>query len=364
MDTYYKDYRASSHRAMYASAVRATKEVEKVRVDIAHFIDAQEEEVIFTSGSTAAAQLLVATLEHNLKLQEGDEIVVTELDHHATFVPLQMLAQRKKMKLTVVPADEKFRVTEEAFAKCITPRTKIVSLIHASNVTGTIIPVERYAALAHENGAFVIIDAAQTAGHITLSFKKLGADALFFSGHKMCGPTGVGVLALKQKWIERCIPPYGGGGTVHSVDAEKTIFLPHKSKFEAGTLPIAEIIGLGKAVAYIQGISPGSIQAHSTELVAYALSCLGQKPWVSVYVGEDNVGVVSFSIAGVHPHDIAHIFAEHSIAVRAGFQCAELISRKLSSSGVVRISVYGYTTKEDIDACMRALDSVQKTFSI
>lgn len=364
MDAYYHNYRASTHRGMYASALQATKEFEAVRTKVAGFIDANESEVIFTSGSTASAQLIIATLEHNLDLHEGDEIIVTELDHHATLVPLQQLAKRKKMILKVVPVNDQFQIEESVFESFVTEKTKIVSLIHASNVTGTIVPVKKLIEILRSTNAFVIMDAAQTVGHISLSFKDLNADALFFSGHKMCGPTGVGVLILKEKWIQTFTPPYGGGGAVHSVSKEKTIFLENGKKFEAGTPPIAEVIGLGAAIDYLEKNNVGKITDHTKEIISYTQSILQKLPYIRTYAGSDNVGVLSFAIPGVHPHDIAHILGEEGVAVRAGFQCAELVARKVSENGIVRVSVYGYSTKENIDTFSNALQKVAATFSL
>lgn len=364
MDTYYKEYRASTHRGMYESATRATMEFEFARKKVAEFIDAQESEVIFTSGSTAAAQLLIATLEHNLDLQDGDEIIVTELDHHATLVPLQQLAKRKKMILKVVPVNEDWQIEELVFESYITEKTKIVSLVHGSNVVGTIVPIKKLVECAQKINAFIIVDAAQTVGHIPVSFKDCNADALFFSGHKMCGPTGVGVLALKEKWVQNFVPPYGGGGVVQGVSKEKTIFLETSKKFEAGTPPIAEVIGLGAAIDYLKKDNVEDVIKHSQEVFNYAIGELQKISYVRVFAGLDNIGVFSFVVSRVHPHDVAHILGGAGVAVRAGFQCAELVSRKISDNGVVRVSVYGYTTKENIDALIEGLQKVAQTFSL
>lgn len=364
MDAYYKEYRASTHRGMYESAIRATKEFETVRKKVAGFIDAQESEIIFTSGSTAAAQLLVTTLEHNLDLQEGDEIVVTELDHHATFVPLQQLAKRKKMILKIVPVNESWQIEESVFASYLTEKTKIISLIHASNVVGTIVPIKKLIKRAQKINTFVIVDAAQTVGHIPVSFRDCNADALFFSGHKMCGPTGVGVLVLKEKWIQNFVPPYGGGGAVQSVSKDKTIFLESAKKFEAGTPPIAEVIGLGAASDYLKKSNVEDVIKHSQGVFNYAIQELQKISYIRVFAGVDNIGVLSFVVPRVHPHDVAHILGAAGVAVRAGFQCAELVSRKISDNGVVRVSMYGYTTKEDIGALIEGLQKVAQTFSL
>jgi len=364
MDTYYKEYRASTHRGMYESATRATMEFEFARKKVAEFIDAQESEVIFTSGSTAAAQLLIATLEHNLDLQDGDEIIVTELDHHATLVPLQQLAKRKKMILKVVPVNEDWQIEELVFESYITEKTKIVSLVHGSNVVGTIVPIKKLVECAQKINAFIIVDAAQTVGHMPVSFKDCNADALFFSGHKMCSPTGVGVLALKEKWVQNFVPPYGGGGVVQSVSKEKTIFLETSKKFEAGTPPIAEVIGLGAAIDYLKKDNVEDVIKHSQEVFNYAIGELQKISYVRVFAGLDNIGVFSFVVSRVHPHDVAYILGGAGVAVRAGFQCAELVSRKISDNGVVRVSVYGYTTKENIDALIEGLQKVAQTFSL
>lgn len=362
MHAYYTDYRASVHRGMYVSAQRATSEYEKARTNIALFIGADAGEIIFTGGGTAAAQLLTATLEHNLDLQEGDEILVSELDHHATLVPLREFAKRKKLVLKIIPVEDDFTINPETYKAYINEKTKIVSLIHASNVTGGIVDVATLTEYAHAVGAFVIIDAAQTVGHIDVSFNSLGADALFFSGHKMCGPTGVGVLALKKKWIDIFVPPYGGGGVVYSVTNEKTVFVDGAKKFEAGTPPIAEVIGLGASIDYLRRYKIKNIHMHLQEIIAYIRKGLAQFSFVKIYAAEDNIGVLSFVINGVHPHDVAHILAEADVAVRAGFQCAELVSRKISENGIVRASVYGYTTHADIDTLVHALKKVKDTF--
>lgn len=364
MDGYYKEYRASTHRGMYESAVQATKKFEEGRKKVAKFIQAEESEIIFTSGATASAQLLIATLEHNLDLREGDEVLVTELDHHATLVPLQQLVKRKKMILKVVPVNADWQIEESVFTSFLNEKTKIISLIHGSNVVGTIVSVKKLVELSRHTGAFIIVDGAQTVGHIHVSFKDLNSDALFFSGHKMCGPTGVGVLALKEKWIQIFVPPYGGGGTVHSVSNEKTIFLENVKKFEAGTPAIAEVIGLSAAIDYLQKNSLESLETYVQGVFAYAIETLQTLPYVSVYAGKENIGLLSFVISGVHPHDVAHVLGEEGVAARAGFQCAELISRKISGNGIVRMSVYGYTKKEDIDAFVQALQKVAITFSL
>ena len=364
MDAYYKEYRASTHRGVYTSATRATKEFEEVRKKVANFINAQESEIIFTSGSTAAAQLLIATLEHNLDLKEGDEILVTELDHHVTLVPLQQLAKRKKMVLRVVPINIDWKIEVSVLKTFLNERTKIISLIHASNVVGTILPISELIRSSRSINAFIIVDAAQTAGHIPVSFSDFDADALFFSGHKMCGPTGVGVLVLQEKWVRTFTPPYGGGGAVSSVSKDKTIFLESTKKFEAGTPPIAEVIGLGVAVDYIQKSGIVKVAEHIQEVFGYLIDSLSGLAYIRFFESKENIGVLSFVVPGVHPHDVAYVLAEEGVAVRAGFQCAELISRKISENGVARVSVYGYTTKEDVDIFIQALEKVSKTFLI
>lgn len=368
MNEYYTSYRAPVHRGMYVSAVHATNELELVRQKVVSFIGAEKDEIIFTSGSTAAAQLLIATLEHNLELQEGDEVVVSEFDHHATLVPLREVVKRKKLVLTVVSASEKFTIDSKSISDVITEKTKIVSLIHGSNVTGNTLPIkEVIASIRTKNkNVFMIVDAAQTVGHMDVSFKNIDADALFFSGHKMCGPTGVGVLVMKKKYIDVFIPPYGGGSAVLAVSHTQTIFAQGYKKFEAGTPAIAGILGLGKAIEYVEQYATKAIHEYVKFVYAYAYEELKKVPFVKMYGApvEQNCGVLSIVIDGVHPHDVAHILAEKNVAVRAGYQCAELTARKINEQGVVRVSLYGYTTKEDIDALVHALQSVQKIFSL
>ncbi len=368
INEYYTSYRAPVHRGMYASAMRATKELEQVREKVASFIDAEKDELIFTSGSTAAVQLLIATLEHNLSLQEGDEMLVSELDHHATLVPLREVAKRKKSILKIILTDENRTINSNFLLNIITEKTKIVSLIHGSNVTGSILPIQEMIASirAKNKNTFVIVDAAQTVGHIDVSFKNIDADALFFSGHKMCGPTGVGVLVMRKEYIDAYTPPYGGGSAVLAVSSTQTMFAQGYKKFEAGTPAIAEILGLGKAIEYVEQYNIQVIHDYVQSVCVYADEELKKLPFVKVFAApaEQNCGVFSIIIDGVHPHDVAHVLAEKNVAVRAGYQCAELIARKINEQGVVRVSVYGYTTKEDIDALVDALRSVQKIFSL
>jgi cysteine desulfurase / selenocysteine lyase len=353
---------------MYISARKATEQVEKVRAQVERFLDASSYDTVFTSGATASATLLIATLEHNIHLEEGDEILVTELDHHAILVPLQQLVKRTKAKLIVVPVDSAYSINVETLKTYVTPRTKIVSLIHGSNVTGTVLPLVDMISLVRATAphAYVIVDASQTVGHIPLSCRELDCDALFFSGHKMCGPTGVGVLMLKKSCTQEWTPSYGGGGAVYSVSKDTTVFAEGHAKFEAGTLPIAEICGLGKAIEYIETYSLEKIQQHIHHITQYAYMALQDLPYVTVY-GRDvsaTCGVFSITVSRTHPHDVAHVLAEHNIAVRPGYQCAELIARRIHDAGVVRVSVYGYTQEKDIDALVDGLRAVQNTFSL
>ena len=364
MHAYYSTYRASIHRGMFVEAVRATDEVEQTRARTADFIDAQQGEIIFTSSATHASQLLISTLEANKYLHEGNEILITQFDHHATCVPLREYAHRVGAHLVIAMQDTLTLFDEVSFLKHITPKTKIISLIHGSNVTGTVLPIASLVKKirAIRSDIFILCDASQTAGHTFISCKQFDVDALFFSAHKMCGPTGLGILFMKETHLKHFRPPYAGGGAVYSVTPEETIFLDGYSKFEAGTLPIAEIIGFGATLTYIDSFPIEAIQKHIHDLCQYLTQIMNDVPQVHTYTSAESCGSVAITIDNVHPHDIAHILAKKNIAVRPGFQCAELLTRKISPQGIVRASVYGYTTKADIDALRSAIVDVITLF--
>lgn len=360
MDEYYRAYRASTHRGLYTSAMRATEAYEQARADVATFIGADADEVVFTSGATASANMLTYALEHTLDLREGDEIVTTVMEHHAALLPLQELAKRKGLTLkhiTLVGNTLDYDVAE----RLITNRTKVVSVMLASNVLGTVNDVERIAKRAHEVGALMVLDATAAVGHIPVDVKTLDCDFLYFSGHKMCGPTGIGVLYGKKEKLENLKPGFFGGGIVNTVTFTEATWNASPQRFEAGTPNIAGAIGLGAAVAYLNNIGLDSIHAHVRELTTHAHEVLGTIPSITLFSAPPahNVGIVSFAfdgsphseaVRGAHPHDIAQVCADRGVAIRAGHHCAMPLHTELGVPATARASFYLYNTKEDIAA--------------
>ena len=361
---YYTEFRANIHRGLYDISERATLEYEQVRDIVALFIGGNKDEIIFTHGATESSNMLVYMLENELILNEGDEIVTSIMEHHASLTPLQELAKRKKLVLKFIPLLDDNGLDMEKAEKLITEKTKIVSVLMASNVLGTVNDIETVTKLAHKVDAFMITDATAAVGHKDV--KVLDVDALYFSGHKMCGPTGVGVLYLKNEYVEKFNPSFFGGGIVDKVTKEKTEFVSDVRKFEPGTPNISGVIGLGEAVSYLQNIGLIEIQKHSAELVKYAIQCLKAEDWIDVYTQEGNmknIGTVAFAIKGVHPHDVVEILNRFNVAARAGHHCAQPLHTELGVPTTVRASFYLYNTKEDIDALLHGLKEVKKVFA-
>lgn len=367
MDEYYRHYRANSRRGQYAISARAENTYESARADVAAFIGANPREVIFTSGSTASANLAVYTLENSEIFKEGDEIVTTVMEHHSLFIPLQKLAKRKKLILRIIPLNENLELDYEVAEKLVNEKTKLVAFVGVSNVTGTINDMTRLCEMARKVGAYSLVDATQAVGHMPIDVKKIDCDFLFFAGHKMCGPIGIGALYGKQELLEKMEPGFYGGGTVEEVTLDEVRFAPVPYKFEAGTPNIGGAIGLGVACKYLTDIGMESIQEYCEEITEYAISKLGELPGVKLYCVKDpkkNVGVVSFTVEGIHPHDVGEILSRRHVATRGGHHCAQPLLTSLGVSSVNRASFYLYTSKEDIDALVRGLAEVQTIFSL
>jgi cysteine desulfurase/selenocysteine lyase len=366
MNNYYTKFRANIHRGLYAISEEATAQYEQARKDVAGFIGAQEDEIIFTAGATASSNMLIYSLEQTLELHAGDEIVTTIMEHHASLVPLQELAKRKQLVLKHISITKDLELDYESAQKLITPKTKIVSVMLASNVTGTINDVAQIAKKAHDVGAVVIVDATAAVGHISVDVKKLDADFIYFSGHKMCGPTGVGVLYGKKERLEILHPSFFGGGMIDSVTKNDATWAKDISRFEAGTPNIAGVIGLGCAVNYLQTVDIEKIHEHVREVFSYAYEKLseikGMKLLCEKYP-QKNVGIISFDVDGVHSHDMAQILAGEKVAVRAGHHCAMPLIQEISVVSTVRASFYFYSTKADVDALVSAIKKAQDIFS-
>lgn len=365
MDEYYRHYRANSRRGQYAISARAENTYESARADVAAFIGANPREVIFTSGSTASANLAVYTLENSDVFKEGDEIVTTIMEHHSLFIPLQKLAKRKKLVLRIIPMNENLELDYGAAEKLINEKTKLVAFVGVSNVMGTINDMSRLCEMARKVGAYSLIDATQAVGHMPIDVKKIDCDFLFFAGHKMCGPIGIGALYGKQELLEKMEPGFYGGGTVEEVTLDEVRFAPVPHKFEAGTPNIGGAIGLGVACKYLTDIGTESIEEYCEEITGYAIRRLGELPGVKLYCMKDpkkNVGVVSFTVKGIHPHDVGEILSRRHIATRGGHHCAQPLLKSLEVPSLNRASFYLYTSKEDIDALVQGLAEVQTIF--
>ena len=361
---YYNKYNANVHRGIHKLSERATIEYEKAHGKVAKFINGKFEEVIFTKNITESMNLLAYSLIKNLK--EGDEIVVTETEHHSNIVPWQQLGKEKGIVIKYIRIDNEGRLDLEDAKNKITEKTKIVSMTHMSNVLGTINPVKEIREIA--KNSLLIIDAAQSVPHLPVDVKELGCDFLAFSGHKMLGPTGIGVLWGKEELLEKMDPFLYGGDMISKVGFEDTKFNELPWKFEAGTPAIAQGIGLGKAVDYLSSVGMKNIKEYEEVLTSYALEKLKEIDDVEIYgplEARDRGGVISFNIKEVHSHDVSAILDREGIAVRGGHLCAmPLVTEILGHASVCRASLYFYNTKEEIDKLVRGIKKVKEIFKI
>jgi cysteine desulfurase/selenocysteine lyase len=351
------------HRAVHYLSEIATAEYEGARKKLAAFINAKEErEVIFTSGTTDAINLVAHGYGRKF-VGAGDEIVLTTLEHHSNIVPWQMVAEEKGARIRVAPVNDRGELIIEEYLKLLSPRTKLVSVGHVSNALGTINPVREMIAAAHLKGIPVLVDGAQAAPHMKLDMQALDCDFYAFSGHKMFGPTGIGVLYGKAGWLEKMQPYKGGGDMILSVTFEKTIYNVIPGKFEAGTPPIAAAITLGAAADYITGIGMEHIHAHETDLLDYATDRVNRLPGVRIIgTAEKKAAVLSFVVDGVHPHDVGTLLNEEGVAVRTGHHCAQPVMARFGVPATSRASFAFYNTHAEVDALVAGIKKVQKAF--
>ncbi|MBQ0738600.1 cysteine desulfurase [Aquimarina celericrescens] len=352
---YYEQYNANIHRGVHSLSQEATDAYEQARETLrAHFNAAKKEEIIFTSGTTHGINLVANGFASQLKA--GDEVIVSALEHHSNIVPWQMLCEKTGAQLKVIPMTNSGELAMDAFHELLSDKTKLVFVNHVSNALGTINPIETIISEAHKKGAAVLIDGAQAAPHIKADVQALDVDFYVVSGHKMCGPTGVGVLYGKEEWLIK-LPPYQGGGEmIDQVTFEKTTYagLPHK--FEAGTPNICGGIAFGKAIEYLNGLGFENIAAYEHELLTYATEQLLAVGDVMIYgTSSEKTAVISFNIEGIHPYDIGTIIDKLGIAVRTGHHCAQPIMDYYKIPGTVRASFSFYNTKEEIDAFVQAV---------
>jgi cysteine desulfurase/selenocysteine lyase len=366
MDNYYQKSNANIHRGIHYLAEEATALYEDARTRIAKFINAPSaKQVIFTRNTTESINL-VAQSWGRKNLQKNDMVILTEMEHHSNLVPWQMLAAELGLRLEFIPIDDRGQLDLDIYSQLLAHEPKLVSFTHMSNVLGTITPAREMTAQAHAMGAVVLIDGAQSVPHFPVDVQELDADFLAFSGHKMCGPTGVGVLFGKKDLLEDMPPFLGGGDMIKKVELRtfKPNTIPHK--FEAGTPAIAEAIGLGAAVDYLNTIGMQDIAAQEQVVVHYAIERLSEVPGLTVFgpEGQERGGVTSFNLDGVHAHDVAQILDADGIAVRAGHHCAMPLHDKLGIPASTRASYYLYNSVDDIDLLIKSLYRVKEIFRI
>jgi cysteine desulfurase / selenocysteine lyase len=358
---FYEEEYATVHRAIYSLSQEATQEYSSARETVREFLGAKNtEEIVFTKGTTESINLVASSF--GSLLQKGDEIILTEMEHHSNLVPWQLLAEKKGIVLKFIPINEKAELQLDHFEKLLSDRTKLVSLAHIANSTGTLNPIETIISLAHAKGAKVFIDGAQSASHMPVNVQALDADFYAFSGHKAFGPTGIGVLYGKKELLD-LMPPYqSGGDMIEKVTLEKTTFQKAPLKFEAGTPPIAEVIALKEALLFIESIGREEIVAFEKKLLAHATQKLQEIPGLRIIGTAERKGaIISFSIEGVHPLDLGTLLDLQGIALRTGHLCAQPTLQKFGVSQLTRASFAPYNTLEEIDVFVSTLKEVVST---
>ena len=352
---YYENYNSNIHRGIYTIAEKATAAYEETRDKVAAFIGTEDRQsIVFTRGTTESINLVASSWGQNLK--PTDEVLITEMEHHSNIIPWQLICEKTGASLKYIPISEDGTLDLSNSGTYFTEKTKIVCVIHQSNVFGTINPIAEIVKMAHDVGALVLVDGAQSVPHHSVNVSNLDCDFFAFSGHKMMGPTGVGVLYARQELLKKMDPFMGGGEMIREVSMEKSTWNDIPWKFEAGTPNIAQVIGLGAAIDYLNEIGLQSIFDYEKKLLGYGQEKLQKIPGLTIYGTSKNKGaVISFNITNIHPHDVAHILDNSGIAIRAGHHCAQPIMKRLSVPATNRASFYLYNTFEEIDSLIEAL---------
>ncbi|HIF22024.1 MAG TPA: cysteine desulfurase [Gemmatimonadetes bacterium] len=365
LEHYYQHDNANVHRGIHELSRRATIAFEEARAKVAAWINAPEaDELVWTRGTTEAINL-VATAWGLDNVGEGDEILISTLEHHSNIIPWQLLARRTGAQIRYLEIDEQGRLILDDLGSLLSGRTKVVALGHVSNALGTVNPIKQIASAAHEVGALVVIDGAQGAVHTEVDVQDLGVDCYAFSGHKMCGPTGIGALWARKDLLEAMSPYQGGGEMIHFVGRDESTWAKVPHKFEAGTPNIAGAIGMGAAVDFLLEVGMEAIAAHERDLLLYALDQVGSIPGIRIYGPEsvdEHSAVVSFTLGDAHPHDISTILDSEGIAVRAGHHCAQLVMKHFGVAATARASFYLYNTTDDVDRLVEGLETVRGIF--
>ena len=363
---YYEDDNSNVHRGIHELSRRATVAYEESRAKVASWVGANEpSEIVWTRGTTEAINLVSSAWGLD-NVGEGDEILISVLEHHSNIIPWQLLARRTGAVIKYIELDEQGRWILDELPHLLTDRTKIVAISHVSNALGTVNPVKRVAAAAHEVGALVLVDGAQGAVHMKVDVKDLGVDYYAFSGHKMCGPTGIGALWARRDLLDSMEPYQGGGEMIHFVGRDESSWATVPHKFEAGTPNIAGAIGMGAAIDFLSEVGMDAIAEHEQKLLGYALERMNKVDGICIYgpqSPDEHSALISFTLGDAHPHDISTILDSEGIAVRAGHHCAQLAMQHFGISATARASIYLYNTESDIDRLIEGLEQVRSIFA-
>jgi cysteine desulfurase / selenocysteine lyase len=364
VSNFYRTDYANVHRGVYRLSAASSEQYENARARVARYLNAAHDgEIVFVRGATEGINLVVQSWGAAF-LKPGDEVLITELEHHANIVPWQLLRDRIGFALKVAPIDATGGLDLAALEALITPKTKMVAVTHLANATGALVPVETIAKMAHAKGAKFLVDGCQAAPRMKVDVRAIDCDFYFFSGHKTYGPTGIGVLYGKRDLLQAMPPWQSGGDMILSVTFEKTTFQDPPARFEAGTPDISGAIGLATALDYIEQLGLDAIEAHEAALTEYGIAELAQLPGVRlVPAGQRRFGILSFAVDGIHPHDVASILDHHNVAVRAGHHCAQPLMEKLDLAATTRASFGVYNDEHDIDALAAAIKAAQKMFA-
>lgn len=361
IDYYYDHLGTNVHRGAYDLSQQTTNLYEKSRSKIAKFINADVEEVVFTRGTTTSLNMIAGSYRELLK--SGDEVITTELEHHSSVIPWMMATKRSGATLKYIPLNDEGRITVDAFKSVLTDQTKVVAITYVSNVMGYITPIQEIIKLAHEKGAIVVVDAAQAAPHLKIDVKTLDCDFLAFSGHKMFGPTGVGILYGKKDALNAIEPFEFGGEMVDTIKKDQLKWQEIPTKFEAGTPVIGAAIGLQKAVEYIESIGYDAIHQHTIKLRDYTLKQLEELEGITIYNKHADIGIITLNIDGVHPHDAATFLSEKNVAIRAGKHCAHLIADRMHMGATLRAAFQIYNDYHDCDVFVETIKETRDFFA-
>jgi len=365
LDNFYKHEFSNIGRSIHSLAVNATNKFEETRTSVKKFINAtSKDEIIFTKNATESINLVASTFGKE-NIRKGDEILITELEHHSNYVPWHYLRQSKGAIIKFVPINDDGDIVIEKLKELVTPKTKIIAITHLSNVTGTIVPIKEIVEIARKKNIPVLVDGCQSAPHLKIDVRDLDCDFYAISCHKVYGPTGVGILYAKKKWLEQ-LPPYiGGGGMINEVKKNSITYASSPEKYEAGTMPTAEVVAFNQSIKFMESVGIENIAKHEKELTDYTLEKLKKINHVNI-VGnpKKKAGVISFTMKGIHPHDISTIVDEEGVAIRAGHHCCQILHERLNLVATARVSIGIYNNKEDIDIFIEAIENCRKVFGL